>query len=581
MKSKLLLIFIAAFTTALLAYTLREEKKVNPPNLTARDLKLKNIIPCSPNWSELKQWLEEVDIPPMPGAGTHQWKISTNNDSAQFYFNQGINMYYGFHIIEAMASFKKAAKFDPGCAMLHWAQALTYGPNINDYGYAASPEALEATQKALKLASSASEAEKALIDAMTVRYTADSADTNREELNKAYTAKMKEVYEKFPAHQDVQTLYADAIMLEHPWDLWHVNGTPKPWTPLIREVLEKILEKYPNHPGANHYYIHVMEPSPYADKALPSADRLGSLTPHLAHMVHMPSHIYLRTGHYEKGAAVNESAVSSYKKYLDLYAPVAGNDFIYLIHNLHMQTNHAMMLGQAKYSVASAKATMESVPDDYLQLEPPLGNYLQYLHMTPALVYVRFGKWNELLALKAPAGNLIYANILHHFGRGMAFTAKRQMKNAKAELENIKQLMKDSSLLIPMSPFSPVIEGAKVAKNMLKGSIALAEKNYDESIASFKTASETEENMVYTEPRDWMLNPTHYLGNACLKASRWKEAEHIFLRDLKNNHENGWALYGLYLSLSAQKKTVEASGVMTRFNKAFSKADIKITSPVY
>lgn len=581
MKPMIFISAAALFACILFAFHYSETQiaTVSPDEVIA--LKKKNIIPCSPNWEELKEWLDEADIPPMPGAGYYQWKISTTNDSAQFYFNQGINMYYGFHLIEAMASFKKAATFDPDCAMIHWAQALTYGPNINDYGYVASPEALQATHRAIKLSASASDAEKALIDAMSVRYTADSADTNREALNKKYTAKMKSVYEKFPDHPDVQALYADAMMLEHPWDLWYVNGTPKPWTPLIRDVLENLLEKMPEHPGANHYYIHVMEASPYFENALPSADRLGKLTPHLAHMVHMPSHIYLRSGHYEKGAIVNEEAVSSYKLYLDLYAPVAGNAFIYLIHNLHMQTNHAIMLGRAAYSAESAKATVESIPDDYLGLDAPLGNYIQYLYMTPVLVKVRFGKWDDLLAMKQPGKNLVYANILYHFGRGMAYTGKKQLKNAKSELEKIMKLMKEGSLLIPMSPFSPVIEGAKVAEHILKGSIALAEKKPDEAVAALKTAVETEENMVYTEPRDWLLNPKHYLGNAYLKASRWNDAEQTFLADLKNNNENGWALYGLYLSLSGQKKTYEAAKVLTRFKDAFSKTDITITAPVY
>ena len=208
-------------------------------------------------------------------------------------------MYYSFHIIEAMASFKKAAKFDENSAMLHWAQALAYGPNINDFGYTASPEALSASGKAIEFSGRCTEKEMALIEAQRVRYSYDSSQT-RAMLNQLYVDKMKEAYEKFPNDADVATLYADAMMLQHPWDLWKIDGTPKPWTPLIREVLEKVLAKNPNHPGANHYYIHVMEPSPYAAKALPSAERLGKTNPGLSHVVHMPSHIYLRTGLYKK-----------------------------------------------------------------------------------------------------------------------------------------------------------------------------------------------------------------------------------------------------------------------------------------
>ena len=361
MKARLLLLALFAFLTALFAFRLKEMTTKGPSPSVVNENK-KNIIRCGPDWEALKEWMDESDIPPIPGAGAYTWKISTNNDSAQFYFNQGINTYYSFHIIESMASFKKAARFDPNCAMLWWAQALAYGPNINDLGYAASPEALQATQKAVELSSSANDVEKGLINAMSVRYTADSADVNRKILNEGYTQKMKLLYEKHSSNPDVAALYADAMMLEHPWDLWNIDGTPKSWTPLIREVLEKLLATAPNNPGAHHYYIHVMEPSPFADKALLSADRLGKLTPGLSHTVHMPSHIYLRTGNYAKGVSVNEAAVNSYNKIIPLYAPVTNNAFLYIIHNLHMQTNNALMAGRAGYSSSSADATVKSVP---------------------------------------------------------------------------------------------------------------------------------------------------------------------------------------------------------------------------
>ena len=572
--------FVATAMAAALILATRFTHK-HPVAESVNAYKTKNIISCSPDWAAIKDWLEETDIPPIPGSGTHIWKINTKNDSAQFYFNQGINIYYSFHIIEAMASFKKAARFDPECAMLYWAQALTYGPNINDYGYAASPEALDATQKALQFSSTANEIEKGLINSISVRYTVDSADTNREMLNKAYTAKMKELYEKYPDNADVPALYADAMMLEHPWDLWYVDGRPKEWTPHIREVLEKLLSKYPNHPGANHYYIHVMEPSPYAYKALPSADLLGKLTPGLSHTVHMPSHIYLRTGNYARGVSVNEDAVNSYKRALALFAPVSGNEFIYVMHNLHMQTNHAMMLGQSDYSDKSAEKTRKSVPEDYLNLEAPVGSYMQYLYMTPVMSDVRFGKWESLLAMEKPKETWPYANVLYYFGRGFAFTKKGNLQAASKELDAMREFMKDPALSVPMSPFSPVLEGARVAEQLLLGVIHEEKKMNDGAIRHYALADSIEKNMVYTEPRDWMLNPKHFLGNAYLRASKWKEAENIFRADLNYNNENGWALYGLYKTLQGQKKNAEAEKVLAKFNKAFSKADIQIGSPVY
>lgn len=581
MKFSFLLLTVLAFATALLAFNIKNSTNQKVYLAASPDYKRLKTIGCSPDWDELKEWLAESDIPPIPGAGNYKWKISTNNDSAQFYFNQGINMYYSFHIIEAMASFKKAAKFDPNCAMVYWAQALAYGPNINDLGYAASTEALAATAKAKELANTASNLENALIDAMAVRYTADSADANRASLNKLYTEMMKRCYEKFPAHADAEALYADAMMLEHPWDLWKIDGTPKPWTPLIREVLEKLLAKTPNHPGANHYYIHVMEPSPFADKALPSADRLGKLTPGLSHTVHMPSHIYLRTGQYEKGITVNENAVNSYQKVIPLYEAVTANAFLYIIHNLHMQTNNSMLAGRSAYSVWAAKETVKSIPADYLSIPGALGSYIQYVYMTPVLVHIRFGNWNELLDMQQPDKAQVYANILYHFGKGMALAQRTDLAAAKNELQQMQDLMKDSSLQIPLSPFSAAIEGAVVAESILSGTIALKEKKYGEAIDLFQLAVDTEEKMVYNEPRDWMLNPKQYLGNAFIKAGKLTNAKNILLKDLQNNNENGWALFGLWQVAVAEQQTAEASKLHLRFKKAFEKSEVKLYGPVF
>jgi len=565
---------IVVSLVVLLAFRSREAQKPVPFNIA--EYKAKRVIRCSPDWNELKTWIEETDIPPMPGAGNYKWKISTKNDSAQFYFNQGINMYYGFHIIEAMASFKKAARFDPNCAILYWAQALGYGPNINDFGYRASPDALAALNKAKEFSSSASAFEKDLIQAMTVRYTADSTDVTRVQLNQAYTDKMKILYEKYGSVADAQALYADAMMLQHPWYLWNINGTPKPWTPLIRTVLEKLLAKFPDHPGANHYYIHLMEPSPYASLALPSANRLGKTNPGLSHLVHMPSHIYLRTGKYMDGVDVNIHAVRSYKNTIPLFAPVTGNDFLYSIHNLHMKTNNAMMMGSSELSMNAATETISSIPPDYLAIPAPMGSYVQYIYMTPLFVNTRFGEWDELLQVKQPDASQVYANLLYHFGRGMAFSGKQNFNEAGNELDKLRAFMRDSSLYIPFTPFSPAIEGAKVAEQILLGAIHLDRKLYERAIRHFKAADSIEINMTYNEPRDWLLNPKHYLGTAYLQSGDALSAEKVFRKDLSYNNENGWALLGLYRSLLAQKKNAEAVKVNNRYKAAFRLADEKL-----
>jgi tetratricopeptide (TPR) repeat protein len=564
---------------AMVAFTYRQTNKVNSQPFSV--YKNKTIIRCGTDWNALKGWLEETDIPPIPGAGIYKWKISTKSDSAQFYFNQGINMYYGFHIIEAMASFKKAERFDDSCAMIFWAQALTYGPNINDYGYRASPEALNALNKVMEFIGTASSFERKLMGPMFARYTGDSTDATRKQLNEAYTAKMKLLAAKFPTNAEALALYADAMMLEHPWDLWNVNGTPKAWTPAIRKVLEELLTISPMHPGGNHYYIHVMEASPFAKLALPSSGRLGKTNPGLSHMVHMPSHIYLRTGLYKKGVDVNVNAVNSYQKSIPMYAPVTGADFLYIIHNLHMKANNAMMMGNEKIAIAAADETQKSIPADYLGAPAPLGSLVQYIHNTPVLVNVRFAKWNELLEMKQPPAAQVFSNILFHFGRGMALAHTGKIDEAKKQLTDLKELIKDSSLLIPYTPFSPAIDGAVVAEQLLAGTISLKENNLNAAVIAFEKAAAREEQMVYNEPRDWMLNPKHYYGNALLLAKKGKEAQAAFEKDLLNNAENGWALAGLHKALLLQKKTAEAAAVLARYKKAKMQADVDMGAAGY
>jgi len=537
-------------------------------------------ISCSPDWNYVNDWMKENEMPVIHGSGNHKWKISTKSDSAQFYFNQGINMYYSFHLIEAMASFKKAARFDPSSAMLHWAQALAYGPNINDIGYAASHEAFLAAGRAIEHCNRCTKKEEMLARAQRARYTGDSNE-NRKALNLDYALKMKEIYQLFPNDADIATLYADALMLLHPWDLWNVDGSPKPWTPEIREILEKVLARNPNHPGANHYYIHVMEPSPFPEKALPSADRLGKLTPALSHTVHMPSHIYLRTGKYNRGVTVNEEAVNSYRKSVLLYAPITGADFLYLIHNLHMQTNHAMLGGRYAYSIQTAEETVNNIPKEYLAIPGAMGNYVQYIYMTPLMVYTRFGKWEEVLSLTKPEASQVYATTLYHFGRGLAFSHQGKFDEASKELDAMREFMKDSVLYLPFTPFSAAIEGARVAEQILLGVIHERRDLYDGAIRHFRQADSIETNMVYNEPRDWLLNPKHYLGYALLKAGKWPEAEKVFRADLKQNNDNGWALLGLSQSLLEQNKKSESEKVHDRFKHAFNKADVKINSSVF
>ncbi len=557
---KFLLVAIISLILFLIGYTRVKPTVALIDKKALEEILLKKrftTISCTPDWANYHLTQAEIEqMVPLPGTGSHTWKISTKIDSAQFYFNQGINLYYGFHIIEALPSFKKAQNFDTTCAMLYWGEALAYGPNINDLGYAASPDALVATKKAEALISGASQKESALINAMQVRYSADSTQ-KRDFLNQQYADKMKALYYRFPADAELGALYADALMIQHPWDLWQHNGQPKPWTPQIEKVLENILRFSPEHPGANHYYIHTMEASPFASRANASADRLGRLAPGLAHMVHMPSHIYIRTGQYAKGIAVNKTAIDDYFKYLELYPGVVNNSPLYEIHNRHMQAACSINSNDYAAALKDAIACRNSFDTGFLSMEVPLGGFIQYVFMTPELTMVTFKKWDDIINQPLVETRFHYAALLQNFAKGMAYANTNNLSNAKSSLTSLEFLLNEKDLAVIFAPFNAPVTGGNIARDILMGTIAEKEKNITGAINYFKRAVTTEDSLVYNEPRDWLIPARHYLGNALLNATKYKEARKVFEDDLQVQPNNFVSLEALKLYRLKQKKNIK------------------------
>ncbi len=507
--------------------------------------KNRTTIYCSPDWSTYQLTAAEIEqMIPLPGTGTYSWKISTNNDSAQFYFNQAIRLYFGFHIIESLPSFKKAQLFDSSCAMLFWGEALAYGPNINDAGYAERPEPLDAIRHAKKLSGNATAKEKALIDAILSHYSDDST-ISRAELNTAYKESMKSAYSKFQNDGEIGTLYADAIMNLHPWDIWDHDGKPKSWTPELISVLENVLKNHPDHPGANHYYIHTMEAGPYAAKANKSAEKLGELAPGVSHLVHMPSHIYIRTGQYDKGVKVNEEAVKMYEDYLNLYPDVINNAFIYDYHNRHMQAACSMNTNDYQKAITDAIECQKSIDITQLLLEPPFGNYLQYMYMTPDLTRVTFERWDDILALPDEDTARHFASLIRSFSKGMAYANTGKINLAKEALRNIDATLLMPELSIVLYPFNSSADVATVAKYILKGIILENENKIEEAIENYRKGVAAEDSLVYQEPRDWLVPARHYLGKALLKQKKYKEAEAVFLKDMTYQPGNYVSTQGL------------------------------------
>lgn len=578
MKFSILLTALAfVMAIAVKKMIVKEPRQIN--NTVYVKEKMKSMVFCSPDWNEIDEESLANAIGPLPGWGTYNWKINSHKDSAQFYFNQGINLYYAFHIIESMASFKKAEQFDNNDPMIYWGQALAFGPNINDLEYNAAPEAFEAATKAVALSEHSSPKEKALINSMALRYSKDTA-VSRAALDEAYTQAMKQISSN-STDPDILALYADAMMLQHPWRYWKINGEPENWTPEIIRVLENVLRIAPEHPGANHYYIHATEASPDPEKALPSADRLGKMMPGVSHMVHMPSHVYIRSGHYEKGIEVNETAVKAYHKYLELYPEVINKMDIYLIHNLHMQAACAMLRPNYAFSLKSANLARNSFDSSFLSLPAPVGNFAQYVYVTPQFVQLRYGKWNELAKEPAIPENYVYAHLLDSWCRGMAAAATGNKDAANNYLKTMRKDLQHPDMKIVMGPFNAPESSGLVAEKLLQGAISEKFGSMDEAIGLYRKAVALEDSLIYTEPRDWLIPSRHYLANSLIKAGKVREAEVVLHEDLEINPDNFYALSVMQNVNAKQMKTDSAKMYMQRFRKVYTNADIKAGALIY
>ena len=522
-----------------------------------------------------------IDIPALKGWGHYHFKVTTQSDSAQYYFDQGLSMYYAFHNIEAIASFAKAARFDPGCAMAWYGKALALGPTINySNSYKAPAEALQAAVKSRELMSGCTDVEKDLIMAMEYRYQPDSSNLSLFQLRSNYADAMKMAYDRHQDNVDVMTLYADALLLMHPWDLYTLDHQPKPWTPEIRTVLEKVLAIAPSHPGANHYYIHTMEASLNPEAALHSAAVLDTLMPLVSHITHMPSHIYVRTGDFRKGMRVNDRAVAGFKQYLKAYPPVMEGIGIYEVHNIHLKNNCAQMAGNYRIAAATADSVRSLLPPVLLAMKNGDGNYMQELYSLPIITRVRFGKWKELL--NAPLmDTLPYVNALQRFSRGMAFSRLNNFAQAVLELKALEEKMQDTLLKVNQDNFSPPYDVLTVAQLILKGSIAQDQGNLKKAIDFFSQAVKAEDHIIYIEPHSWLLPSRQYLGNALLKDGQYEKAIAVFKEDLALTANNGWSLTGLKQAYLKTNNKMALVNLRPKLIKAWAVKDVVVKNAVY
>jgi tetratricopeptide (TPR) repeat protein len=506
--------------------------------------------------------------------GTLHHAITTASPLAQQYFDQGLRLTYAFNHDEAIKSFKQGLKHDSTCAMCYWGIAYALGPNINlpmDTSLVAP--AYKATQQALKYSAKVTPKERAYIEALSKRYSGDKS-ANRASLDSAWAKAIGDVSRRFPQDDDAATLYGEALMDLRPWNYWTSGGKPKAKSTLETvRVLEPVVNRSPNHPGACHMYIHAIEASDQASKAVPCAQRLASLMPGAGHLVHMPTHIYIKLGQWELAAEGNTHAVHSDEEFISERHPTGVYPMGYYPHNYHVMWYALNMLGRSEAAIATAKKIGETVPHDVVKQVPPF----EYFSPTLLYTYARFSRWDDILEQQAPPKNLRYTTGVWHYVRGLAYTAQGKFELATAERDKVAAIEAATppEQMLNLNPAKPMLA---IALAHLNGEMAAKQGKVDEAVGQLNKAIAGEDDLTYAEPPEWYMPLRHRLGMVLLQANRPAEAEKAFREDLRRRPENGWSLHGLAESLKAQNKTREAAAVETRFEKAWKSADVKLAS---
>jgi tetratricopeptide (TPR) repeat protein len=508
--------------------------------------------------------------------GTHHRKVTTTNETAQKFFDQGLVLAAAFNHDESIRCFEQAQANDPACAMAFWGEALAYGPHINNTAMdeRAVGGAWAALVEARKLADKASPVEKALIDALSKRYV-EAPPADRSPLDKAYADAMREVAKAYPTDADVLALAAESIMNLHPWDLWTFEGAPKhDDTKDVLALLEKALAANPEHPLANHLFIHAMEPSSEPAKAKPSADRLRNAVPGAGHLVHMPGHIDIRTGRFDLAVKANEDAVAADKRLQERFpTPASGFYRAYMMHNHHFLAFAAMMDGRYKVALDAARAMTGGIPEAFIvQALPLVDGYMPVAFH----VHLRFGRWNEVLDEPAFRPQMIVANSVRHYARGAAFAALGKLDEADAELAAFREEIKAlDDRPIGNNPAKLVLQ---IPERVLEAEILVRRGNFDRAIELLREATKIEESFKYDEPPDWMTPSRHQLAAVLFEAKKVDEAQKVLEQDLVRFPENVWALAGLVRCAKARGDEAALKALEERHKKASARADETIDS---
>ncbi len=519
----------------------------------------------------------QADRPVVPlydNLGDHHYTITTRVPLAQRYFDQGLRLYYAFNHAEAIRAFNEAARLDPECAMCYWGTALAYGPNINlPMDSAAGVAAYNAIRQAQAAARHATPKERALIDALSRRY-APIPPQDRTALDSVYAGAMKQVMERYPDDMEARTLYAESLMDLSPWKYWNRDGSPRPHTPELLAHLERIMAANPSHPGANHFYIHAVE-AVQPERAIAAAERLANLMPGAGHLVHMPGHIYIRVGRYQDAIKANEHAVHADETYIRDQGPALGIYVAgYYPHNYDFLAFAASMIGRSGQAIAAAEKMASLAPQEMLR--KPGMTFLQH-HQTKHLqMRVRFGRWDDILKMPAPPGDLPHARAMWHYARGRALAARGKVQDAEAELARLRATGQDPDVASLRMEFNTSGAVLGIATEVLAGHVAAAKEDFPRAIGHLREAARLEDELVYGEPPEWSVPVRQELGTVLFKAGQAAGAEKVFREDLKRFPENGWSLYGLAQALRVQTRASEADAAMDRFRRMWASADVRL-----
>lgn len=502
----------------------------------------------------------------LSGMGNAHHPVTTQNPEAQSFFDQGLALVYGFNHEEAARSFQRAAELDPRMAMAWWGVAEAVGPNYNDPASEERfREAHDAIQKAVDLSTQASPSERDYIAAMAKRFPADSKQDLRKAAENCRDA-MREVMNKYPDDLDAATLFAESSMNLHPWGLWKKDGAPEEGTEEIVATLESVIKRDPTHMGALHYYIHAVEASPNPQRALSAADRLAAIAPAAGHLVHMPAHVYIRTGDYDSAVQTNEKAVAADRSYLEASGAQGIYPMMYYSHNLHFIAISGAMDGDYARAKEAAEALTTHVGPHVKEM-PPLESFM----LVPMAVMVRFQRWNEILKQSRPDPGLQLTGTWWHFTRGMALAATGDVSTAQAEYKTLRsaELATPPDTIFSMPFNNKTKDILKIAENVLEAKIAVVSKNYADAATRLRDAVALQDQLNYGEPPDWFYPVRESLGAVLLISGNALAAEKVFREDLERNPRNPRSLFGLEQALKAQGRNYDAQFVEKQFRASW------------